>query len=81
MTWKTTVEASEDWRKIELRPMITFKVEMENGKAEICFGLFGCYMNATPRPLVKNEPRFSATSEHERYLYIRGKGAVTVEEV
>ena len=81
MPWKTECHIAEDWRKIELRPEVTFKVELHEGHCEMVFGLFGIYSRAAPRRLDVGEPRYSVTSEHERFLYLRGKGRVTVEEV
>ena len=79
--WSAEYSIEADWRKIELRPLIAFKVTLLDGRAEMCFGLYSCYFNATPRSLVVGEERYSATSEHECYLYLRGKGKVKVEEV
>lgn len=79
--WSIEFPASTDWRMVDLRPAVTFKVTLFDGRAEICFGLFSCHMNSTPRALEVGAPRFSVTSEHERFLYVRGKGRVKVEEV
>jgi hypothetical protein len=81
MKWKIEKNISENWNLVELRPEVQFRVELLSGRAEMCFGLFSCYGNATPRPLEIGEPRYAATSDHERYLYLRGKGRVTVEEI
>lgn len=79
--WATDLNIEADWHKVELRPLVTFKVTLLKGRAEMCFGLFSCYHNATPRSLTVGEERYSATAEYERFLYLRGKGRVRVEEV
>jgi hypothetical protein len=81
MRWMSEYAIDADWRKISLRPLITFKVTLLSGTCDMCFGLIGAYHNSIPRKLEVSEPRYSATSEYECYLYLRGKGKVRVEEV